>query len=527
MNPGGQAPLSTKRISKPRRAFLSLRAADVQLYRVCDVLTEAIVYFVVLFGPWAFGTTQPWSIWTMNVAGYALGLLWLIKLGLRHFKGHHPARWDHPESASAEATTHRDHSGWLRARSLTAILGGLTCAILGYCLISALNARATYHADQLGFVYHDFIPWLPHSFDRGSTWSVFWTGLGLAGSFWAIRDWIPGKSSGEQLAHWQKSAASTPERSWPFPARLRRLLWLLAINGALLAAESIIQRLENSPKLLFLVLPRIHQTAESQFGPYAYRANAAQYFNLLWPVCLGFWWTLNRTAGRRRSAHHCLLGFAAIMAACPIISTSRGGALILLGMVILAAIFLLSTHFLVSTHRQESKRGRTQVLGGLTLFLLASLSLGLLLGWKALRPRMSQLEEGFQGREQIYEIARGIGAQYPVFGIGPGAYESVSELYRPPTDDFWPAQVHNDWLELRVTFGWVGAALIYTALAVVLLRWFTGGGIHGGRRFVFLTWLALAGCLAHARFDFPFQVHSILFLFLTLCAILFSLSREP
>jgi len=59
------------------------------------------------------------------------------------------------------------------------------------------------------------------------------------------------------------------------------------------------------------------------------------------------------------------------------------------------------------------------------------------------------------------------------------------------------------------------------------LRWFFRGGIHGGRRFVILMWLALAGCLVHARFDFPFQVHSILFLFILLCAILVNLSRRP
>jgi NADH:ubiquinone oxidoreductase subunit 6 (subunit J) len=47
-----------------------------------------------------------------------------------------------------------------------------------------------------------------------------------------------------------------------------------------------------------------------------------------------------------------------------------------------------------------------------------------------------------------------------------------------------------------------------------------------GRRFVALTWLTLAGCMMHARFDFPFQVHSILLLFLVLCAILFTRSRR-
>jgi hypothetical protein len=37
----------------------------------------------------------------------------------------------------------------------------------------------------------------------------------------------------------------------------------------------------------------------------------------------------------------------------------------------------------------------------------------------------------------------------------------------------------------------------------------------------------MAGCLAHARYDFPFQIHSIVFLFLVLCAILGVLTRRP
>ena len=35
-----------------------------------------------------------------------------------------------------------------------------------------------------------------------------------------------------------------------------------------------------------------------------------------------------------------------------------------------------------------------------------------------------------------------------------------------------------------------------------------------------------AGCLAYARYDFPFQVYSILFLFLVECAALFTLSHK-
>ena len=77
-----------------------------------------------------------------------------------------------------------------------------------------------------------------------------------------------------------------------------------------------------------------------------------------------------------------------------------------------------------------------------------------------------------------------------------------------------------------ITFGWVGSALIGLAFVVVILRWFASGGINGGRRFICLIWLALAGCLAHARFDFPFQIYSIVLLFLVLCAMLFTLSKR-
>src|ERR1035438_2306944 len=63
-----------------------------RLYRISDALTEGLVYFAILFGPWAFGTTQPWSIQVMNGVGFALGLLWLGKLIIRCC-GHQSLRW--------------------------------------------------------------------------------------------------------------------------------------------------------------------------------------------------------------------------------------------------------------------------------------------------------------------------------------------------------------------------------------------------------------------------------------------------
>jgi hypothetical protein len=302
----------------------------------------------------------------------------------------------------------------------------------------------------------------------------------------------------------------------------------LALNGTLLGLEGIAQRLQGEGKLLFLVQARVNPGAESQFGPYAYRANASQYFNLLWPVCLGFWWMLNRSFGSRRTAHHLILIGCAVMAACPIISTSRAGALITVGIVALAALLLSATHFLLSAHHAQDRRTRRITLACVFLVFTGALALGFALGWKALKPRMAQLSEGFDTREAMYEAARPMATDYPLFGTGPGTFETVfGQLYRKTTDTYWPAQLHNDWLETRITFGWLGSGLIALAFVAALLRWFAPGGIHGGRRFMILIWLALAGCLVHARYDFPFQVHSIVFLFLVLCAILFVLTRRP
>ena len=496
---------------------LWLRAADIQFYDACDELTQWLLYAMVVFSPWAFGTTQPWSIWTMNIAGYSVGLLLSIKLALRWWKGYRPFRWD---NASLAADYNASGNDWL-----TIALASATGAVLTYILIAALNARASarFVGSTITFDYHKSISWLPHSLDSAATWNAFWMYLALACVFWAARDWILGKSDEEQLASRQQANSLNSNAVAPFPIRLRRLLWIIAINGALLGVEAIIQRVEASPKLLFLVQPHIHQTAETQFGPFAYRSNAAQYFNLLWPVCLGFWWIHNRV-GSTRKLHHLLLIGAMIMAACPIISTSRGGAFVAGAIAIVAAFVLAISAFLIQT--RDHQYPTSVALSRLTLFFSAMLLLGVSLGWRALAPRLAQLDDGIATRQSLYDAACSIADDYPLFGTGPGTFETVSYLY-PRPDVYWPPQLHNDWLETRITFGWIGSALIAFAFLLVIACWFRPGGIHGGHRFIVLAWLSLAGCLTHARYDFPFQIYSILFLFLILCAILSTLSRRP
>ena len=66
-----------------------------KLHKWADKFTEILIYFMVLFSPWAFGTTEHWSIWTMNITAYALGVLLLAKWIIRRSTGFWAVSYTH------------------------------------------------------------------------------------------------------------------------------------------------------------------------------------------------------------------------------------------------------------------------------------------------------------------------------------------------------------------------------------------------------------------------------------------------
>jgi hypothetical protein len=520
VSPGGQELAGAD--SREPRGRTHRRAASAYLF--CERLTEATLCFAVVFNPWVFGTTQEWAIWVMNIAGYVLGGLLAMKWLVRVATGYCPARWTQPHRQSSSTGS----------RWLTRAMAVLTILFLGYVLASAINARAVFHVERLDFEYFQCVPWLPHSYDRSATWFEFWEYLGLACVFWAARDWIGGMAPEELEADERAarpSAGTAPTRSWRhgvgggrIPVRLRRLLMVLCLTGSLAGLEGIVQRLAGSNKLLFLVQPRFNRESESQFGPYAYRTNAAEYFNLLWPVCAGLAFlsaqaaNRDRQEGRRRrgTAHRWLAAGAVLMGACPLIASSRGGTLIAVGMLPLALVAMLTIPRGVSTGSKV----------GLGLLFAAAIQVAVVLGWDALEPRFEDVfVDDLGGRLAAYKNAQGMAKDYPLFGSGAGSFASMYWLYRTGSDTEWFAYLHNDWLEWRITLGWIGFALLLASLAGTCAHWFLGAGVPLPGLLAALVWLAMAGCLVHARFDFPFRVHSIVTVFLLYCSVLSCSSR--
>lgn len=362
-------------------------------YAACETATGGLLLFLVVFTPWAFGTTQTWSIWTANLAGYALGGLWLAKLLLRRQTGYQPRLWNSPPPVTipgGEGPDSRPDVTTAPPRDRAAlVLGALTVLLLLYVAVSALNAMSYFDAAQRLFVpLSEPIRWLPYSVDRSATVRVFCQYLALAGVFWAARDWLLYRGRNElrepEAPRWSDSSSQLV-----FPQRLRLLLWCLCINGAALATLAVIHRASGTNKLLWLLDSASDKPAEMIFGPWAYRGNAAQYFNLLWPVCLAFWvWMQERArrarqirAGRLDGPQIMLLPFAIVIAACPMISGTRGGAAVSAGLGVFATLFLV-----ILSRREVSAGVRGLTVGAL---LAAGLAAGLG-GWSIIRERFSR-----------------------------------------------------------------------------------------------------------------------------------------
>ena len=466
-----------------------------RVHESSDRLTEWIVWGMVISSPWAFGTTEEWSMGVMNVAGYALGVLWLCKVIARQFGGAKSEDWGESEGISRRAIQG---------------LGGATVLILGYCLLSALNARCVYLGDYQ-YQYYPCVEWLPHSYDGLLTWQAFRNYLALALSFWAIRDWL---MAGERRERGQLAVGRAPAlTSSPLmPRRLKRLLWVLSINGAVLATEGLVQRAVGTGKLLWLVEPHINKAAEAQFGPYAYRSNAAQYFLLVWPVVLGFWSALSGKSGGERpmSMRHHLLPCILIMAIIPLMSLSRAGAIIGV-LAIIGAIAMI-----LWSDREE---GNGPILG-ITVLLGVAMLLGGYLEWDNLTKRFEEHTLD-TSRLEIWRNTWQAFKQHPVFGTGPGSFSSVYGFYWSGKDE-GTAQAHNDWLETLMTFGTVGSALVIGALLLLAAHQLAGGNLGLGKVFPKFIYIGLGSCLLYAVVDFPLTIYSILFVFILECAVLTS-----
>jgi O-antigen ligase len=315
-----------------------------------------------------------------------------------------------------------------------------------------------------------------------------WGCAGLAAIFWAAREMVEED-----------------------PAAPRKLLWIVLMNGALIAAVAIVQRVTSPGKVLWIYRPEV-TTFYYVFGPFEYRATASQFFNLLWPIALGLY-----VEGRRFP-----LSVVALLMAAPIITSSRGG---LVMFAFAGALFLAG--LLLAGKISPAIRLRLLLVGLGVTILFVTLGLG------PLQRRVSEspsVEEflSLGGRLKQNQNSWRIIADHPLWGVGPGTYETAFRLYgfpnafRPGRDDpreqkawdFFYAKAHNDWLQTLAEWGAPGMALIVLFVLIAWVELLKRGAGEPVLRFGMAV--SILTVLLHGAFDYPLQNFAILIYLATL-----------
>jgi O-antigen ligase len=454
-----------------------------------------LLCLLVAITPWLYATTERWSINLMNGGSYVAGLIFVAAAVVNRFS--------RSEGDLAPKRTDRIP----RITFLT-----LNLLTLAFCGVAWWNARATFSIAAESFTYFDYYRWLPTTYDAILTREMWLMLLACFTAFWSIRYWL--------LRGWDHVLSSRSETSSTSALSNRRfsaLLWVISLNGLLLAMQGILQRLSGSPKLLWM-RTSYWADATSCFGPFSYRGSAVNYLNLIWPVALGFWWFLSRERRRLQRSSRLLtdgpemmlLPAIVIIAAASFVTLSRGGAVIAAGLLVA---------LLVVFGMQQGAPRATRI--GVAVLLATVIGVVTYLGWGELIKRFKDDNlAGMSGRTEIYKNAKQMAADYPWFGVGPGSFRSVYHLYREDARQPRHGYLHNDWFETRVTFGWVGYSLVLAQLAVLAWWVLARGKAPAPGVFAVCFGLAFAGSLAHAKYDLPFQTYSILFTFCALAAIL-------
>jgi hypothetical protein len=447
-----------------------------------DLASGAVLLFIAAYAPWAANTHVPWLTHLLVGSCWLSGLLLVAKWITR----------PHDDDPNLQTRSRR----WI-SHAPGVLMALLSFALIAQVAVSVWNYSAvvTRLPDGLEWTYREARPGWPTTFDRDATSSALLRYIGLVAVFWAMRDWILRGGSGR---------GSGDEGSRPrMPRRLRWLVWALALSGASMALVGIVHRLDKAKDLLWL-MPLKDTPFTQMFGSFPYRANAGQYFNLIWPLLVGSWIASQRSEsihslreGRTQQggSESFLLVCAGLMVAAIFTAASRMAiAIALVQMVLVVFLAAISV---------TSWKLRGTLAGGMVLALV--------LGWFAqgdfLRKRFENafVDETMSGRTSIYAYARPLADRLPTWGWGAEAFRTYGELHRHviyPNPEF----VHDDPWEVRGGMGWVGLGVVLGCLALVPAMAASRNTIQAASAPLMFLWLGGVGLLVHACVDYPLQV---------------------
>lgn len=425
---------------------------------------------LLVFAPWAFGSTRLWAIDWLN-AGLAIAIL--VRLLAVPFGGNDRMR-ELP-------------------RALLAAVAGLL--ILGWWM--TINAKAVFDADVSLFAS---LP-APAPFAAGAVDAA------LACAAMTRLTCI----LGALLLAWELAG----EPMW------RRRVWTtIGLTGASIAALGVWQRAAGAPTI-FWEDPSVRGPdayVKTFFATFYYHANAGAFLNLCLPAAAA---ALLRSLSRRTPPLELALwiGATVVFVLASIMNTSRAGQVIA-GVVALAVLAWPASGLLAFTwHRQ--RRSLTWSVGAVGLLLVAVL---LAAGLQVQLGRWSQTAQEIGSgsllgtRLLAQQAAVRAVPDAGVFGFGPGCFQVAFPYYtgflENRIEGIW-RYLHADYVQTLLEWGFLGTALwsliFFGGIARGVRAYRAPTAENGSQHDLFLPaiLLALVGVALHALIDFPLQIASI------------------
>ncbi len=293
---------------------------------------------------------------------------------------------------------------------------------------------------------------------------------------------------------------------------LQAMVLVIAVFGGLLAFSSILQFYLTKDMALWF---RYSPENSIVMGPYVNHNHYAGLMEMIFPIVLALFFFYRPRIGKtsffrgiaeilsqEKANIHILIGSSALLILVSIFVSLSRGAMISTALSLVLFFFLL-------LKRKISQGNTTLVIG---IVVLATLAIGWF-GWDQILDRFAKLKNAqgvvYETRLDFWKDSSNIIQNFKLTGSGLGTFAHIYPPYKSLIDDRTLAHAHNDYIELLVEGGVISFALI----AAFLITWFRKTyKAFLGRRDAFSIYLymgsltAMTAILIHSVTDFNLHI---------------------
>lgn len=247
----------------------------------------------------------------------------------------------------------------------------------------------------------------------------------------------------------------------------------IALFGGLLAFSSILQfYLTDDMALWFRHTP----TNSIVVGPYVNHNHYAGLMEMMFPIVLGLFLFYRPRIGntslikgiaeifsQEKANIHILIGASALLIIVSIfVSLSRGA------MISTCLSLLIFTFFLL---KRKISKGNTVLI--ISVILLTALSIGWF-GWDQIFERFAKLKNTqgiiYESRLDFWKDSLDIIKHFTITGSGLGTFSHIYPLHRSIISELFLTHAHNDYLELMAEGGIIGFLIIFSFLLILFYK---------------------------------------------------------